>query len=280
VLKRIGQAFKTAFDPSVYQGAMAEATAIAAAMPNARPELLTALPATRTQPVAAADAAAMRAQARAPYRAPHAAPVQVDRFVVAGEDPALAAWVLVRAGLADRAHEVFGAYPSPVVLWPAQVVGGMDGPRLTDRQVLTAGTSGVSLGPFRLPYVEWTVVHCAGPWVGGALAQAADAVQREGVHGPPPGVELADLRRGEHWFDRPRTQPLPWDEDVAAFLLSGGGVDPSRCLGAFRLLEWGRYGPNGRRAVGVWPVGVRVLARSDAGVAAAPAAMAPAAPRP
>jgi hypothetical protein len=279
MLKRFGQAMKTAFDTTAIKEAMAEGQRQGAVMPNARPELATALPQMRTAPIPAAEAAALRAAARAPYRAPQAAPVQIDRFVVAGEDPALAAWVLARAGLVDRTHEVFGAYPAPVVLQPLQVVGGADGPPLSTRQAMMASpTRGLGLGPSKLPWVEWTVVHCAGPWVAGALAQAADAVAREGASGPPPGLELAEFRRGQNWFERPRTQPLPWDEDAAAFMLSGGGVDPSRCLGVYRVLEWGLYGPAGQRAMGVWPLGVRVLARSDAGTAAARSAMAKAAP--
>ncbi len=265
MLRQIIAGTKAALSPSTIRQAMrdgqAMAEASAAVMANGR-EVHQRRAVASEPPVPEPDAAATRAAALARHRHPDAAPVTVDRFVVPGPgwEPAFA--VLSAAGVAGRTHEVWGCFPSAAVVRPAALVEGRLG--------LPAG----ALGPQPLPWVEWTVVHAAGPSLTTDLAAAAAGADA----GAPSYVDAVRLDRGETWLDRPRSDALPFDEDLAALLAFRGNVDPAYCLGVHRILDWGLVGPPEPRSVKVEPQGLHVLGRADAGLRAAREGLARAAP--
>lgn len=254
---------RTALNPATIKAAMEAGMAAGAVMPNVR-EVHQGRRVAPRPPVPEATAATARAAARHHHRDPGAPPVTVDRFVVPGRDPYAGLAVLSAAGVAGHAHEVWGCFPSAAVVRPAALVDGRLG--------LPVGT----LGPTTFPWVEWTVVHAAGPALAAELAGAAAAVT---AGGPAPSyVDLVQLDRAESWISRPRADALPFDEDLAALLAVRANVDPARCLGVHRVLDWGVFGPPQQRSVMVEPTGLWVLGRADAGLRDARAALAGAAP--
>lgn len=255
MLRRFAAATRAALSPSAIRAAMADGMemgrTMGAVMPNGRQVHQARRPPAEA-PVPEAEAAVARAAARTPYRALGPA-VAIDRFVAPAGDAGLA--VLSLAGVAERTHEVWGCSPSAAVVQPSALPPD-------------------ALGPIALPWVEWTVVHAAGPALTTALAEAAAAVTAGG--GAPSYVDVVQLDRAARWLDRPRSDPLPWDEDLAALVVRD--VDPAWCLGVHRVLSWGAFGPPGQRSVMVEPTGVRVLGRADAGLRAGRAALVGAAP--
>lgn len=263
MLRRFASLTKAALDPANIKAAMQAGMAAAAVMPNVR-EVHQGRRISPEPPVPEAAAAVARAAARDRHRDPGARPVTVDRFVVPGADPHTGLAVLSAAGVAGRTHEVWGCFPSAAVVRPAQLVDGRLG--------LPAST----LGPTTFPWVEWTVVHAGGPPLSAELAGAAAAVNAgEAVTSY---VDVVQIDRAESWISRPRSEVLPFDEDLAALLAVRGGVDPAWCLGVHRVLDWGVFGPPQQRSVMVEPSGLRVLGRADAGLRDARAALAAAAP--
>jgi hypothetical protein len=132
-----------------------------------------------------------------------------------------------------------------------------------------------TLGLTTFPWVEWTVVHACGPALSAELAAAATSPSSAGDS----YVAAVRFDRTESWIDRPRSDPLPFDEDLAALVaVQGAGVDPAYCLGAHRILDWGVFGPPNQRSVMVEPSGLRLLGRNDAGLREARSALARAAP--
>lgn len=244
-------ATRTALSPANIKAAMEAGMASAAVMPNVR-EVHQQRRIAPEPPVPEADAAVTRAAALARHRHPGAAPVTVDRFVVPGPGLEGGLAVLSLAGVAAHTHEVWGCYPSAAVVRPAALVEGRLGLPVT------------TLGPTAFPWTEWTVVHAVGPALTAALAEAAAAVAG-GASGPA-YVAAVRLDRAESWLDRPRADPLPFDEDLAALVAHRSGLDPAWCLGVHRVLDWGVFGPPGQRSVMVEPSGVQLLGRNDAGL--------------
>lgn len=259
---------KAALSPSNIRQGMRDAQAMAegqsAVMPNGRADTGLHPSARAGDPVDAAQAAAERAAARARYAAPDAVPARIDRFSVPGTDPAAGLRVLSWAGVPALSHQVWGCYPSAAVAHPGHLVDG----RL--------GVAATALGPITLPWVEWTVVHAAGPELAGALTEAAAAVATSAEL--PGDVEHVTLARAESWLDRPRTDALPFDEDLAALLCHTARVDPATCLGVHRRLEWGLFGMAPQRHVMVEPAGIELIGRPEARLREARAALARSAP--
>ncbi|QYG93330.1 hypothetical protein HC251_13450 [Iamia sp. SCSIO 61187] len=263
MLRRFVAGTRAALSPANIKAAMQAGLAAAAVMPNGR-EVHQARRIAAEPPTPEVEAAAARAAALARHRHPGSRPIAIDRFTVPGPGLEGALAVLSESGLAGRTHEVWGCYPSAAVVRPLAMVDGRLG--------LPAST----LGPCTLPWVEWTVVHAGGPELSAGLSAAAAAVAAGAQ--PPHYVASVRLARGESWLDRPRADPLPFDEDLAALMAHHGGVDPAYCLGVHRVLDWGVFGPPQQRSVMVEPSGVQVLGRNDAGLREARSTLARGAP--
>ena len=269
MLRRFLAGTKAALSPTAIREAMAEGQRMgevqSSVMPNGREISERRRPPDREGPIDWAQAAGERAHGRSRFASPSARPARIDRFTVPGTDPTAGVRALSWAGVPSRSHEVWGCYPSAAVAHPGHLVDGRLG--------VKAGAA----GPIDLPWVEWTVVHAAGPELATALAEAA-AVVATASHGPPPDVEHVTLDRAETWLRRPKTDPVPFDEDVAALLCHAGRVDPAASLGVHRVLSWGVWGPAEQRHVMVEPTGVGLLGRPEARLGEARSALARSAP--
>lgn len=241
-LKEYGQAYagalKTAYDPDRIRMELEKAENLKYAMPNASPERLPDLVGLVAGPaVPSAVAAAQRRQAVAAYVAPpgsggSVAPVTIDR-------------VFTRQPRAD------------------EIVTVLSRTRLDGRSVLGVYPSTDLLHPFRFGegdiWWEWCVVHTGGPAASAELAASAAVAPTDPVAGPI--VQCTEMARNERWIDRSREDPILFDEEAAAIVAVQSGVDPAQCLGLHRMLDWGRFGMEPNRMVGVMPIGARILRR-------------------
>lgn len=252
-LKSFGRSYadnlKVALDPERIRQEMARAEDLKYAMPNASPERLPDLVGlVAGPPVPVEDAREQRRQAVAPYLAPTVTaatgpPPTIDRVFTRRPSADEIVTILSRSGLDGRS--VLGVYPSSDLLHPAQF-----------------GRGDI--------WWEWCVVHTGGPAASEDLAAAAASTERP----VGPVVGCAELSRGERWIDRDRNDPILFDEEAAAIVAVQSGVDPAQCLGLHRMLDWGSFGTDPDRMVGVMPVGARILRRPF--VTAPPLSAAPA----
>jgi hypothetical protein len=241
-LKEYGQAYagalKTAYDPERLREEMGKAQDLKYAMPNASPERLPELVGLVPGPPVPAEAAAeQRRAAVAPSLAPTVtgatgAPPTIDRVFTRRPAADEIVTILSRTGLDGRS--VLGVYPSSDLLHPARF-----------------GQSET--------WWEWCVVHTGGPGASEALAAAAAVPATERPAGPI--VQVTEMSRFERWIDRDRNDPILFDEEAAAIVAVQSGVEPSQCLGLHRMLDWGGFGVDPNRMVGVMPVGARILRR-------------------
>jgi len=239
-LKAFGQAYadnmKVALDPERIRQEMAKAEDLRYAMPNASPERLPELVGlVPAAPVAVEDAREQRRQAVAPYLAPSISsaagpPPTIDRVFTRQPRADEIVTILSRTGLDGRS--VLGVYPSSDLLHPARF-----------------GESDI--------WWEWCVVHTGGTAASEDLAAAAASTDRP----VGPIVRCTEMARGERWIDRDRNDPILFDEEAAAIVAVQSGVDPAQCLGLHRMLDWGRFGVDPNRMVGVMPIGARILRR-------------------
>lgn len=241
-LREYGQAYagalKTAYDPERLRAEMAKARDLAYAMPNASPERLPELVGLAPGPPVPAELAAeQRRRAVAPFVAPAvtagAVPVAtIDRVFTRQPRADEIVTILSRSGLDGRS--VLGVYPSTDLLHPARF-----------------GTGDI--------WWEWCVVHTGGAVASADLAAAAAVAPTDPVAGAI--VQCSEMARDERWIDRSRDDPILFDEEAAAIVAVQSGVDPAHCLGLHRMIDWGRFGPDGNRMVGVMPIGARILRR-------------------
>lgn len=241
-LKEYGQAYagalKTAYDPERLRAEMAKARDLAYAMPNASPERLPELVGLAPGPPVPAEVAAeQRRRAVAPFVAPAVTAgtvpaATIDRVFTRQPRADEIVTILSRSGLDGRS--VLGVYPSTDLLHPARF-----------------GTDDI--------WWEWCVVHTGGAAASADLAAAAAVAPTDPVAGPI--VQCSEMARNERWIDRSRDDPILFDEEAAAIVAVQSGVDPAHCLGLHRMIDWGRFGPDGNRMVGVMPIGARILRR-------------------
>lgn len=243
-LKAYGQAYadnmKTAFDPERLRQEAAKAQDLKYAMVNASPERLPEL--LGLVPGEPVDLEAARERRRldlAPYLAPSVTaatgpPPTIDRVFTRHPRADEIASVLSCSGLDGRS--VLGVFPSTDLLHPA------------------------SFGQ-RDIWWEWCVVHTGGPAASEDLAAAATTAASLAEAPAGPHVRVTELSRFERWIDRDRNDPILFDEEAAAIVAVQSGVDPSQCLGLHRMLDWGCFGVDPDRMVGVMPVGARILRR-------------------
>ncbi len=241
-IKEYGQAYagalKTAYDPERLRSELEKAQNLTYAMPNASPERLPDLVGLTPGPMAdAADAAEQRRQAAAAFMAPTVASgatpgATIDRVFTRQPRADEIVTILSRSGLDGRS--VLGVYPSADLLHPT-VFGDGD------------------------IWWEWCVAHTGGAGASADLADAAAVNPTDPV--ALPIVECAEMSRGERWIDRSRRDPVLFDEEAAAIVAAQSGVDPAQCLGLHRMLDWGRFGMEPDRMVGVMPIGARILRR-------------------
>jgi hypothetical protein len=253
-LKAFGQAYadnmKVALDPERIRQEMAKAEDLKYAMPNASPERLPELiGVVPGPPVPVEEAREQRRQAVAPYVAPSVTaavgpPPTIDRVFTRRPSADEIVTILSRSGLDGRS--VLGVYPSSDLLHPAHF-----------------GETDI--------WWEWCVVHTGGAAASEDLAAAASVAPTERPTGPI--VQCTEMARGERWIDRDRNDPILFDEEAAAIVAVQSGVDPTQCLGLHRMLDWGRFGVDPNRMVGVMPIGARILRRPF--VTALPSATAP-----
>jgi hypothetical protein len=241
-LKSFGKAYadnmKTALDPERLRQEMEKAENLKYAMPNASPERLPELMGlVPGPPVDAETAREQRRQIVTPYLAPSITaatgpPPTIDRVFTRRPSADEIVSILSRTGLDGRT--VLGVYPSSDLLHPAQF-----------------GQGDI--------WWEWCVVHTGGPAASEDLAAAAAVDPTERPTGPI--VQCTEMARGERWIDRDRNDPILFDEEAAAIVAVQSGVDPAQCLGLHRMLDWGCFGVDPNRMVGVMPIGARILRR-------------------
>ena len=241
-LKAFGQAYadnmKVALDPERLRDEMARAENLKYAMPNASterlPELVGLVPG---EPVDVEEARERRRQVLTPYVAPSVAaatgpPPTIDRVFTRQPRADEIVSILSRSGLDGRS--VLGVYPSSDLLHPARF-----------------GQGDI--------WWEWCIVHTGGPAASEDLVAAAAAPPTDRPTGPV--VQVTEMSRFERWIDRDRNDPILFDEEAAAIVAVQSGVDPSQCLGLHRMLDWGGFGLDPDRMVGVMPIGARILRR-------------------
>jgi hypothetical protein len=239
-LKSFGKAYadnmKVALDPERIRQEMEKAENLKYAMPNASaerlPELVGLVPGP---PVPVDEARELRRQAVAPYLAPSVTaatrpPPTIDRVFTRQPSADEIVTILSRSGLDGRS--VLGVYPSSDLLHPAR---------------------------FGRSDIWWEFVHTGGPAAAEDLAAAAAVPPTERPAGPI--VQCTELSRSERWIDRDRNDPILFDEEAAAIVAVQSGVDPAQCLGLHRMIDWGSFGMDPNRMVGVMPIGARILRR-------------------